>query len=135
MLRQWTKSSRSGTGNGLDSPAQTADSNSSGYPVWAADKTLRGAPTSWLSARAARIRAAGQVSGSFLVCPDLGLFECVPRGRHLRATPWVVMVSLPLCKKFSERFLQMWEFSSSLRRGLSYVVWSRLQEKKVFSCS
>ena len=79
---------------------------------------------------------ASRYSGSFFVRAELSdVFGCAPRGRRLRATVWVVMVLLPPCKKFSERFLQMATFSSSLRRGLSYGVWSRLQEKKVFSCS
>ena len=42
---------------------------------------------------------ASRYSGSFFGWP--------PRGRHLRATTWVVMVSLPTCEKFSERLLQV----------------------------
>ena len=62
------------------------------------------------------------------------LFGWVPRGRRLRATAWVVMVLPPLCKKFSEWFLQIGAFSSSLGRGRSYGRWPRVQEKMVFSC-
>ena len=54
---------------------------------------------------------ASRYSGSFFGWP--------PRGRHLRATTWVVMVSLPTCEKFSERLLQIGAFSSSLRRGVA----------------
>ena len=58
---------------------------------------------------------ASRYSGSFLVCTELSdLFGYAPRGRHLRATVWVVMLLPPLCKKFSERFLQIRAFSSSL---------------------
>ena len=42
---------------------------------------------------------ASRYSGSFFGWP--------PRGRHLRATTWVVMVSLPTCEKFSERLSQV----------------------------
>ena len=46
------------------------------------------------------------------------------------------MVVLPtLCKKFSDRFLQMRAFSSGLMRGPSYGGRSRMQEKSVFSCT
>ena len=45
------------------------------------------------------------------------------------------MVSLPLCKKFSERFLQIGAFSSSLRRELSFGESGGMQEMGVFSCT
>ena len=77
---------------------------------------------------------ASMYSGSFLVCTELAdLFGWVPRGRRLRTTSRVVMM-LPPCKKFSERFLQIRAFSSDLRRGRSYGGWPRMQEMRVFSC-
>ena len=45
------------------------------------------------------------------------------------------MVLLPPCKMFSERFLQIGVFSSSLRRGLSYRGSAWMQEMWVFSCT
>ena len=64
---------------------------------------------------------ASRYSGSFFVRAELSdVFGCAPRGRRLRATVWVVMVLLPPCKKFSERFLQMWDFLVQFKEGPSY---------------
>ena len=42
------------------------------------------------------------------------------------------MVLPPLCKKFSERFLQIGAFSSSLRRDRSFGESGRMQENGIF---